>query len=90
MFPSYLVGQPLEYYIDACERVFAYPRGETELGAFRQEINFLGVEVTSEVGDQIRFVCDDVVDLRNLCCCCYRCCSSRVVVFLWLDELFGL
>ena len=53
--------QPIECYIDVRDRVFAYARGEAELGAFRQEINFLGVEVTSEVSDQIRFVCGNVV-----------------------------
>ena len=33
--------------------MFAYARGEAELGAFRKESDFLGVEVISEVGDQI-------------------------------------
>ena len=56
-----MIGQPIECYIDARDRVFAYARGEAELGAFRQEINYLGVEVTSEVSDQIRFVCGNVV-----------------------------
>ena len=61
MFPSHLVSQPIECYVDARNRVFAYARGEAELGAFREEINFLGIEATSEVGDQIRFVYGDVV-----------------------------
>lgn len=36
-------------------------RREAEFGSFRYYIDFLGVEVAFEVGDQVGFVCGGVV-----------------------------
>ena len=48
---SDLVGELEEYNVNSCDCVFIGAGGEAKLWAFRQEIDFLGVELASEVGD---------------------------------------